>query len=158
MRIVLEGVDGVGKTTLAKILAYKYNLDICHCTQYDASDYNFYKQTLRKENVIWDRHTIGELIYPTIFNRKQQVSIEEVEDILNFAKLENIKVFVLTTDMDKIKDRLSKRGNENKHILDNLDWINEQFKLYANKFNVKIIDTSKMTLEEIFNLIEGDNN
>lgn len=51
MRIVLEGVDGAGKTTLAKILAQKYGLDICHCTQYDAADYAFYRQTLRKRRL-----------------------------------------------------------------------------------------------------------
>ena len=44
MRIILEGCDGTGKTTLANILAFKYGLDICHCTASDPSDFQFYKQ------------------------------------------------------------------------------------------------------------------
>ena len=74
MKIIIEGADGTGKTTLAKILADKYGLEICHCTQHDPADFYFYRETLRKENVIWDRHTIGELIYPLIFDRKAKIT------------------------------------------------------------------------------------
>lgn len=154
MKVILEGVDGAGKTTLAKILAEKYGLDICHCTQYDAADYNFYRQTLRKENVVWDRHTIGELIYPEIFDRKPQLGTEDVRIILHYAKKENVKVFVLTCDMTALYERLNERGNEDKRIYENLNHINERFKFYAKQFSIPIIDTSKMTLQEIFNLVE----
>ena len=39
MKIILEGCDGTGKTTLAKLLAEKYGLDICHCTAEDPKDF-----------------------------------------------------------------------------------------------------------------------
>lgn len=48
MKIILEGADGTGKTTLAKILAERYGLDICHCTQDDPNDFIFYQQSIRK--------------------------------------------------------------------------------------------------------------
>ena len=48
MKVILEGCDGTGKTTLAKLLAERYGLDICHCTQYDPADYDFYSHTMRK--------------------------------------------------------------------------------------------------------------
>lgn len=155
MKIILEGCDGTGKTTLAKLLADRYNLDICHCTQDDPADYDFYRQTLRKENVVWDRHTIGELIYPIVFDRREQVSQEDVRLIMHYAKKEDVKVFVLTADMPTIYERLNSRGTEDWHILDNIKWIDDHFKYYAKEFGVPIIDTSKMTLNEIFNLIEG---
>lgn len=154
MRIILEGVDGAGKTTLAKILAEKYGLDICHCTQYDAADYDFYRQTVRKENVVWDRHTIGELIYPTIFDRKQQISTEDVRLVIHYAKEAGAKIFVLTTDMDVIYRRLNERGNEDFRIYENVDYIDNLFRFYADQYHVPVIDTSKMTLQEIFNLVE----
>lgn len=154
MRIILEGVDGAGKTTLAKILAEKYGLDICHCTQYDAADYDFYRQTVRKENVVWDRHTIGELIYPTIFDRKQQISTEDVRLVIHYAKEAGAKIFVLTADMDVIYRRLNERGNEDFRIYENVDYIDNLFRFYADQYHVPVIDTSKMTLQEIFNLVE----
>lgn len=157
MKIIIEGCDGTGKTTLAKILADKYGLEIAHCTQHDAADYDFYRQTLRKENVIWDRHTIGELIYPTIFGRQRQIGTEDARLVMHYAKQEGVKIFVLTCDNDVIRERLCERGNEHPLILKNIDEINHQFVFYAQQFHLPIIDTSKMTLEEIFNLVEKEN-
>ena len=154
MKIIIEGADGVGKTTLAKILADKYGLEIAHCTQYDASDYNFYRQTLRKENVVWDRHTLGELIYPRVFERRPQIGTEDARLIMHYAKEEGVKVFVLTCDEMIIRQRLCERGNEHPKIMDNIGFINSQFLFYAEQFHVPVIDTTKMTLNEIFNLVE----
>ena len=153
MRIVLEGCDGTGKTTLAKKLADIYNLDICHCTQYDPSDYLFYQQTLRKENIVWDRHTIGELIYPRIFNREQKTTEEQALKVVEYGKSIGVRFLVLTTDDNIIKSRLDSRGGENQSILDNINFINSEFVSYAHKFNIPVIDTSKMTTSQILNII-----
>lgn len=159
MRIILEGCDGTGKTTLAKMLADRYSLDICHCTSKDPADFDFYKQTARKENVIWDRHTIGELIYPKIFDRKMQISPEDARIVLGFAREHNGKVFVLTADDEVIRQRLLSRGvPEDPKILGNISFINEQFKFYADYFCVPVIDTSKLTIEEIFAMVEEETN
>lgn len=154
MRIILEGADGTGKTTLANILAFKYGLDICHCTQYDPADYDFYRQSVRKNNVIWDRHTIGELIYPEVFNRKQQIATEDARLVLGYAKNLKTKIFILTEDLLVIQRRLLERGGEDSRIFDNIEKINNQFLFYANQFNIPVINTSKMTLDEIFKLME----
>ena len=106
MKIILEGADGTGKTTLAKILADKYGLDVCHCTQHDPADFSFYKETMRKENTVWDRHTIGELIYPIIFERKAKVTPHEAKAIINVARSSGVKVFVLTCDTRTLHQRL----------------------------------------------------
>ena len=55
---------------------------------------------------------------------------------------------------DTIKERLLARGNEHQNILDQYEWIDDQFKFYAENFHVPVIDTTKMTLTEIFNLVE----
>lgn len=157
MKIILEGCDGTGKTTLAKLLAEKYGLDICHCTADDPGDFEFYKNTARKENVVWDRHTIGELIYSRVFNRHCKIGSEDARIALAYARENGGKVFVLTADNDELKKRLEEK-NEDPKILDNLAWINNEFKFYAKRFNVPVIDTSKMTLSEIFNEVEKEDN
>lgn len=154
MRIILEGCDGVGKTTLANILAKKYNLDICHCTSYDPADFMFYYQSVRKNNIIWDRHTVGELIYPKVFNRHQQICTEDARIVINYFRELGGKIFVLTADDDIINDRLIARESEDEQILFHQRAINEAFIKYANAFCIPIINTSKMTLNEIFELVE----
>jgi len=154
MKIILEGCDGTGKTTLAKILADRYGLDVCHCTQDDPGDYEFYRQTLRKENVIWDRHTLGELIYPKVFGRKQKIGTEDARLLMHHAKEGGVKVFVLTADRSSIYQRLDARGNEDGSVYENVSYIDKQFRFYAEQYHLPIIDTSKMTLQQIFNLIE----
>ena len=155
--LIIEGADGTGKTTLAKIVAAKFGWDICHCTAEDPADFDFYKQTVRKKNIIWDRHTIGELIYPYVFDRKAKIGTEDARIVLNTAKQNNIGIIVLTANLDDIKSRLIKRGNECKEVLDNLEWINDQFKFYANAYHLPIIDTSRaINYDELFRWLEKD--
>lgn len=155
MRIILEGVDGSGKTTLAKIFANEYGLDYCHCTASDPSDYDFYLNSARKDNVVWDRHTIGELIYPKVFDRPAQIGTEDARLILAHARNEGAKVFVLTADINVIRDRLIKRGGEHENIMKYLEYINDTFLFYAKQFNIPIIDTSQLTLNQLFGLIDN---
>lgn len=155
MKIILEGCDGSGKTTLAKLLANECGLDYCHCTASDPGDFEFYSNTARKDNVVWDRHTIGELIYPHVFNRPAQITTEDARIVLAKARSEGAKVFVLTASMDVIKERLNKRGGENPKILENLDYINDQFVFYAQQFCIPVIDTSALTLNQLFGLVNN---
>lgn len=154
MKIILEGCDGVGKTTLANILANKYDLDICHCTSSDPADFMFYYQSARKDNIIWDRHTLGELIYPKVFNRTQQICTEDARIVVNYFRELGGKIFVLTANNDVIEERLLLRGTEDQRILDHQRSINLEFIKYAEAFCIPIINTSIMMLDDIFKLVE----
>ena len=154
--IIIEGADGTGKTTLAKHLAAKYDIDICHCTAEDPADYDFYLQTSRKKNVIWDRHTIGELIYPTVFNRQPKISTEDARLLLAYAREYGASIFVLTADIQDIKWRLKERGNECAEVLEKIEWINERFLFFADQFHIPVINTSKdIDYQWLFDTIEN---
>ena len=152
-RIIIEGCDGTGKTTLCKQLAQKYDFDIVHITSKDPNDFDFYKQTMRKSNVVYDRHFLGEMIYPKVYNRKGNLNLYDVEWFKHYAFETKTCVIVLTTDINEIKRRLNERG-ELAFVFERVESINKQFVSLANKFGFKIFDTTIDTFDEICEYIE----
>jgi len=152
--IIIEGADLCGKSTLVKKLSNKYNLDIVHCTSHDPKDLTFYKQLARKTNVVFDRHFIGEQIYPNIYKRISEMSLSEAVDLNKWLKDHDVKTLVLTADNDELLRRLSIRGEEVQSVRDNLSKINASFVKYANQFNVPVVDTSKVDFEDICHYVE----
>lgn len=109
MKIIIEGVDRIGKTTLAKKIAKKYKLDYVHMNINDPKDFEFYKQTLRKTNVIFDRHFIGEMIYPSVFNRERQLDMEGFIKLMEFCYEEEIKIIVLYSNDHELLNKRMRR-------------------------------------------------
>lgn len=89
MKIILEGCDCTGKTTLAKQLCEKYNLYYSHVTSKDPNDFEFYFNTMKTDNIIWDRHLLGEMIYPTVYNRKGNLNLKI------FIKCQNVNIIMM---------------------------------------------------------------
>ena len=86
--------------------------------------------------------------------RKQQLSPEDARIVTWFGKEAGAKFFILTSDIEEIRKRLVERGTEDQRVLDKLEWINERFLYFADMFDLPVIDTSKLTLGEIFKLVE----
>ena len=152
--IVVEGCDGTGKTTLCKKLAERYGWDVVHVTSKDPNDFDFYKQTLRKANVVYDRHFLGELIYPRVYNRKGNLSLYDAEWFTHYSCDTKTCVIVLTASMDEIKRRLTERG-ELKFVFDKVESINRQFLNLADRFNLRVFDTMVDSFEDICKYIES---
>lgn len=146
MRIIIEGCDGTGKTTLVDGLAKEFNLGKIHISNKDPNDLDFYYQFLRKDDVIFDRNLIGEMIYPKIFNRPQKLKEYELDYLIAKAKELDIKIIVLTAAIDTINFRL--KQDEFSVVRKNLDYINNEFLKYAGKYNIPVINTSKYGTDE----------
>lgn len=148
MRVIIEGADLVGKTTITEYLMEKYNLSRVHTTSRDPNTYDFYKHTLDKQDVVFDRHFIGEMIYPSIFNREGNLDEKKFKQLLNKANELHYRIFVITVDDELLKQRLKIR-KEPKEVEKRIFEINRKFKEIANKYNIKILDMTNMTIKEI---------
>lgn len=73
---------------------------------------------------------------------------------MHYAREEDVRLFVLTCNSTELCERIAKRENEHDSIRRNLFKINDMFVDYANELRIPVIDTSKMTLSEIFKLVE----
>lgn len=152
MKIIIEGCDGTGKSTLAKKLAKHYNLDVVHMTNKDPKDFNFYKETMRKENVVFDRHFMGEMIYPNIFKRPGELSEKQYKDLLYLAKTNYVVILVLVANKSIIETRL-KDKNEHEFIINQIKKIQSNYIDLAGACFLPVIDTLETPFEEIISYI-----
>lgn len=146
MRIIIEGADGVGKSTIVNKLAKKYNLDKVHFSYDDPKDLDFYFHTARKSKYIYDRHFISEVIYHKYFNRPRNLEDFEIKYLLEKSKYLDIKTIILTNDKFKLKNE------EYDFIKKNIKLINDDYLEFGKKFNIPIVNTNDYKkIEEIIN-------
>ena len=157
MKVIIDGCDLVGKSTLIKKLKAYYNNDrisYLHFSYRDRTDYDFYNMMLDKKDFISDRHFIDEMIYPDVFNRDGQLSDMDFLALLDKCKKEDIKIIILTISQDELLRR-SKEREEEKEVQENLLKINRKFVELAIEHDLQIFNTTINSFEEIVNYIEG---
>lgn len=152
--IIVEGCDLTGKDTLCLKLAEKYNLDFVHINSHDPNDFPFYKETMRKKNIVYSRHWVGELIYPEIYERKQNIDLVDGGILANFGRRIGVRTLILTCDDEEIFRRLAIRGEEVENVRNNLSRINREFLENAERYHIPVVDTSKVSFEDICHYIE----
>lgn len=132
MNIILEGPDAVGKTTFAEELHSAYGMPIVH---FPSATCNEHLDALYKDNTIFDRFHIGELVYPEIYGREPKMDFMEANSQIMRAIVDNndILVIYITSDIEILKNRLIERGEYN--YLDEIEQQNELFKKYAYIFS-----------------------
>lgn len=152
--IIVEGCDLTGKDTLCLKLAEKYNLDFVHINSHDPNDFDFYKETMRKKNIVYSRHWVGELIYPEIYNRKQNINYVQGAFLADFGWRTEVRTLILTCSDEEIFRRLAIRGEEVENVRNNLSRINREFLENAERYHIPVVDTSKVSFEDICHYIE----
>lgn len=113
MIIVLEGVDGAGKTTLANILAKTYNAGIIHATRETPNNWAWFNELMdvaRDRNVIMDRSFWGQFVYQDPEERK--LSWEQLHELEHRLEQEDGKLIYVTADDEDILKRLSDRAED----------------------------------------------
>lgn len=153
MNIIIEGCDGVGKSTLVEKLKKHYKVDSIRLSYKDPKDYNFYSRILDKTDCIFDRSFLSELVYSPVFGRECQLTEDEVSSL--YLQAQKMKIFILNTDTDEIYRRLYRRGDEHYEIMKNIENIQQRFIELSETFNIEVIDTSKMTLQDVIERVDS---
>ena len=113
MLIVLEGCDGVGKTTVARNLAKVMDARIVHCTAKTPNDYKFFKSIIdaaKYQNIIADRFCYGQFVYQ---NEKERHLTHAELVQLELDMLEaGAKVIHVHAPVDEVERRLRYRSEK----------------------------------------------
>ena len=119
MLIVLEGIDGVGKTTLANLLSKVYNADIIHATRETPNDWAWFNELMdlaKDRNIIMDRSFWGQFVYQEPDERK--LSWEQLHELEHRLYQEDGKLIYVTANTSDILERLRGRAETLSRPLD----------------------------------------
>lgn len=113
MMIVLEGIDGVGKTTLAALLSKTYNAGIIHATRETPNDWAWFSELMdlaRTHNLIMDRSFWGQFVYQEPDQRK--LTWEQLHELEHRLEQEGGKLIYVTASDEDILSRLDSRAEQ----------------------------------------------
>lgn len=127
MNIILSGPDSCGKTTLGEKLRDKYNMKIIHSTATTRNTLEYHLDLLDyHDNTIFDRFSVGEMIFPKIYGRPAMLTEEEFFKTLRRVEDNNdMYIIFKCSDVEILNQRLIERGEE-----DYLAEITQQCELY----------------------------
>lgn len=141
MVIIIEGLDGVGKTTISKRFAEKYNYEYIKesytddCKEKEKRIIRMLERVMSDKNYIYDRTTlIDDFIYSDL--NKQQSTLYNYIDLIDDI-LCRCKVLYLVTDEVTRKSRFENRGDD--YVTD--DMIEQLRNNYENFFKQKKFNT-----------------
>lgn len=158
MRIVIDGCDGCGKTTLVDKLVNRFGLDKVTMTKPGWKDIESYIQKKDLEQIVSDRSFISEFVYSRVYERDTQIT-PAVFELLCRLYCDNDHpwlFFILTADVKTIMDRVNKRGTDTEveyEIARKRYTYEVSVKDYVDKYPTSffIIDTTNKTETEVYN-------
>ena len=132
MIIVVEGPNNAGKTTFINKLKEKLpNFKVIHTDANTPNTYDYYIECLnKKEDIIYDRLFIGEMIYPILYNRTGKLDRYKYHDLCN--TFSNVIYVFVDADFDFKKMGFIKK----KETLPNMTEIESEsamFKFYEDE-------------------------
>lgn len=119
MMIVLEGIDGVGKTTLANLLSKTYDAGIIHATRETPNDWAWFNGMMdlaKDRNIIMDRSFWGQFVYQDPEERK--LSWEQLHELEHRLYQEGGRIIYVTANTSDILERLKGRAETLSRPLD----------------------------------------
>lgn len=119
MLIVLEGCDGTGKTSIAKLIqAIMPSAEIIHCTAETPNDFKFFSKLIdigAYRHIILDRGMYGQFVYQSPEDRKlshKQLRLLEMSMLSTGAKVVHV-----TAMKQIVEDRLNSRSEVPMHTV-----------------------------------------
>lgn len=160
--IIVEGIDGVGKTTLVNFIV-EHGLEKHHF-DYDAKNmdlYNKYMSILNSTNLnkVLDRSFISEMVYGPVIRGKSKLELEQYKKLLLEYKKCGTTIVYLTAP----KEVLLQRRQNDLQDYETIQKFYEELKFYyesimsysSDYINIIKLDTSLNNCKEIQDKIKG---
>lgn len=116
MLILIEGLDGTGKTTIARRLRDENGFELIHKGPPTRPPYEEYTADLcdyepgEGRNIVCDRWHLGELVYPLARHRSTDMTPDIFDQIDRFLVCKGAFLIYATASLEVIERNLLKRG------------------------------------------------
>lgn len=165
INIVLEGPKSSGKSTISDHFAKK-GFKYFHSSSETDNDLNYHMELLFQnkrifkglecENRVIDRFSVGEMIYPSIYQRKGKLDWNAFA--YTMSSINTIYVILYSSDINLLINRINKRGrNTEDEQIEYIKKSNEMFEFIGKNFNnenILVLDVAKHSTKEIIEKIE----
>lgn len=112
MPIIIEGPDGAGKSTLAKSLADRLDMNILKMTRDGGQSATEYMQKLACDGVVIDRCWVSEQIHADIFGRTRRIDDDACGKLTHMCSVLGIPTVIVLPPLAEAVRRLTPRGDE----------------------------------------------
>lgn len=154
--LIIEGIDGVGKTTLVEHLqSYgmkKYHFD------YDSKNMDLFSKYMKvlledDSELVLDRSFISEMVYGPVIRNKCKLSLEDYTKLLIAYKNAGAKIIYLTAPKDVLLKRRNDEKSDYEVITNHYEELNKKYDEimeYSSKFiDVIVINTHEANIEQV---------
>lgn len=149
-KIILEGVDGAGKSTIANRIMNdnpELNYKIVHCTRHTPNTKEWFRELiLSEDNIIFDRAMYGQFVYQTKEERKErgQLTVEDLYYLEEFMRDYGVEVWYVHADLNTCLVNCKKDSEDSYYTLDYIKSLDSKFR---NLFD----SISTMNVKYVFN-------
>ena len=153
--LIIEGIDGVGKTTLVEFLQCfgmkKYHFD------YDSQNMDLFSKYMKvllsnETELVLDRSFISEMVYGPIIRNKCKLTLEDYTKLLVAYKNAGAKIIYLTAPKDILLKRRTDEKSDYEVITNHYDELNKKYNEiieYTSMYiDVITINTHKADIEQ----------
>ena len=157
MPIIIEGPDGAGKSTLAKSLADRLDMNILKMTANGGQSVQEYLQKLACDGVIIDRCWVSEQIYSDLFGREPRIGNDDAEALTELCGRVGVPIIVLLPPLHGVISRLNERGDEYADVVcPNITEIYKRYQDWAEAHDATIVledNDPVIAMEEVLKCI-----
>lgn len=145
MSVILEGTDGVGKTTIARSLESEGYLYIHRGIPIaDTWEAEYLQPILDKpvgQPMVGDRWHLGEWVWPLVFNRPSLFrSWDDLVDCHKAITMAGVRTYLVTRSSEAIRKTLLKRGEDERNLADTMVGL-MMFRDVADRLDVTIVES-----------------
>lgn len=158
--IIVEGIDGTGKSTVCKYLESVEGKKIHHLQYSEKTSEGFLNLIANLPiDIVLDRSFISELVYGPILRQYSRIDIDQTKIIVDELHKKDARIIYLKSQKEDLLKRRINNEEDYNLILNYYELLNESYNQTIKKISEELetytINTSENNIENVKILVKG---